>query len=90
MNIENKDFEPGKTINGQGMFLLPAKPGTCQECAVNHDPAHPHNRQSLFYQYHFYFEHKRWPTWEDAMSHCTEEMKTLWRTELTKLGQKLD
>jgi hypothetical protein len=66
--------------------MLPAKPGTCPECAVKHEPEQPHNQQSLFYQYKFYNEHGRWPTWQDAMSHCSEEVKLLWRSELKVLG----
>lgn len=66
--------------------LFPAEPGTCPECAVNHGPELPHNQQSLFYQYHFYNEHGRWPTWEDAIAHCDEQMKAAWREELTKAG----
>ena len=49
--------------------LMPPRPGVCQVCAVKHDPEQPHNRDSLYYQYRFYAEHKRWPTWADAMSH---------------------
>jgi len=72
-----------------GFVLLPAKPGTCPECAVEHEPSYPHNKQSLYYQYHFYAEHKRWPTWEDAMAHCSDEMKAFCRQELTAAGEKL-
>jgi hypothetical protein len=73
--MENKRF-----------MLLPAKPGTCAECAVKHDPLYPHNQQSLYYQYHFYAEHNRFPTWADAMSHCTDDMKLFWTQELLKHG----
>jgi len=69
-----------------GFHLLPAKPGTCQECAVAHDPAQPHNQQSLYYQYHFYADHNRWPTWEDAIAHCTEEVQNYWIEALAKQG----
>lgn len=69
--------------------LFPAKPGTCPECAVGHPPTHPHDQQSLFYQYAFYAKHGRWPTWEDAMAHCPAGIQELWREELTKLGVKL-
>ena len=69
-----------------GFTLLPAKPGTCPECAVAHDPTYPHNQQSLYYQYHFYAEHQRWPTWEDAMAHCDDRMKEFWKEELRKNG----
>lgn len=75
---------PGKHL---GAFkLFPAAPGTCPECAVDHPPEEPHNQQSLFYQYKYYNDHGRWPTWEDAMRHCSEEVKTLWREELRKEG----
>jgi len=69
-----------------GLHLQPAPAGTCPECAVAHDPTYPHNQQRLYYQYHFYADHNRWPTWADAMDHCTEEMKKLWIEELGKHG----
>jgi hypothetical protein len=55
--------------------LLPPPPGKCQQCAVDHDPGAPHDATSLFYQYYFRKMHGRWPTWEDAMEHCTEAVK---------------
>lgn len=70
----------------EGMMLLPPKPGVCQECAVDHDPKLPHNKDSLYYQTKFHMEHGRYPTWEDAMSHCSDEMKEFWREELKKHG----
>jgi len=69
--------------------LLPAKAGTCPECATKHQPEQPHNAQSLFYQYKFYNDNGHWPTWEDAMAHCTEDVKDFWRTELRKHGVDL-
>jgi hypothetical protein len=79
---------PGKHIGVFGM--MPAAPGTCPECATDHEPETPHNQQSLFYQYRFCNDHGRWPTWLDAMAHCTDEMRALWRIELLKRGVKLD
>lgn len=70
--------------------LLPAPKGTCPECAVAHDPAQPHNQQSIFWQYKFYNEHGRWPTWFDSMSHCTQEVKEFWIAELAKHGIKVE
>jgi len=78
---------PGKHIGSFAM--LPAPPDTCQECAVKHNPNMPHDRNSLFYQYKFYNEHGRWPTWDDAMAHCSEGMKVIWRKELRKLGVEI-
>ena len=60
--------------------------GICPECAVEHDPEQPHNRDSLEYQYKFYDQHGRWPTWADAMAHCPEEVKKIWTQELKKRG----
>lgn len=63
--------------------------GQCAECAVRHDPAMPHNQQSLFWQYSFAEKHGRWPTWKDAMAHCTPEMQAFWKSELEKRGVKV-
>lgn len=60
--------------------------GKCSQCAVLHEPDQPHNQQSLAYQYTFYAEHGRWPTWEDAMAHCTDEVYELWRAALAEHG----
>lgn len=74
-------------IQIENMVLLNnVPPGCCPVCAVEHEAEEPHDCQSLFYQYKFYAEHKRWPTWEDAMAHCSDEMKELWREELRKFG----
>lgn len=67
-------------------MLLPAPKGTCEQCAVDHPPEQPHNQQSLFWQYWFYGKHGRFPTWADAMAHCTDAVKSLWKSELGKLG----
>ena len=70
-----------KIIKGKnlgGFDLMPPAEDTCPECGVQHEPEFPHNKESLFYQHKFYNEHGRWTTWEDAMGHCSEEMKELW------------
>lgn len=70
-----------------GLTLLGKTPdGTCPMCAVAHDPGMPHNRDSLCYQYKFYDQHGRWPTWADAMAHCTPKVKAIWRRELETRG----
>jgi len=61
------------------MFLLPCAPDVCQECAVDHKPEEAHNCQSLYYQYKFYGEHGRWPTWADAIAHCEPKIRDLWK-----------
>jgi len=79
-NMKIKEF----TI--KDMTLLPAKKGTCPICATKHEPNEPHNQQSLFYQVKFFKENGRYPTWEDAMAHCSEEMKNFWIEALRKHG----
>ncbi len=70
-----------------GMSMFGRVPeGTCPECAVKHDPGQPHNRDSLTYQYHFYDKNGRWPTWADAMAHCTDEVKADWTQALKERG----
>jgi len=64
-----------KQFTIKDLAILPAQKGTCPTCAVKHDPRMPHNKDSLFYQMSFYQEHERWPTWVDAMGHCTPDVK---------------
>jgi len=71
---------------GHTMTLLPPRPDHCQECATKHEPDLPHNAQSLYYGTKFQMEHKRSPTWTDAMAHCTPEMKKIWVEELRAAG----
>lgn len=80
-------LKPAKHLGG--FALLPCAKDVCQECAVKHDPSQPHNQQSLHYQYKFYGDHGRWPTWTDAMAHCSPEIKATWTHELRKCGVKL-
>ena len=68
------------------MMLLPPRPGVCQECATDHDPAMPHNQQSLYYQMKFQMEHGRGATWVDAMAHCSDDVKTKWIEALKTHG----
>lgn len=73
-----------------GMTLLHnTPPGTCPQCAVKHEPEQPHNPQSLAYQYWFYGKHGRWPTWDDAMAHCDDQVRSIWRRALTERGVDL-
>ncbi|MCD8218093.1 MAG: hypothetical protein LUD01_08635, partial [Clostridiales bacterium] len=70
-----------------GIQLIEITPkGTCPECGVVHKPGYPHYRDSIVYQYIFYDRHGRWPTWADAMAHCTDSMKAVWIKELEKRG----
>lgn len=77
----------GQLQEKHGITLLGnTPPGTCQMCAVAHDPEMPHNQQSLAYQYKFYDQHGRFPTWADAMAHCSDEVKAQWREALAEHG----
>jgi len=69
-----------------GFALLPSKDGTCPECAVKHEVWQAHNQQSLYYQYHFYGKHGRWPKWADAIAHCPENVKAQWIARLAEKG----
>jgi hypothetical protein len=81
----------GQLQEKHGLTLLGnVPPGTCPECAVKHDPEMPHNQQSLAYQYKFYDKHGRWPTWADAMAHCSAETKAYWIAELKKRGVEVE
>ena len=71
-----------KTFGIKDMTILPPRPGVCQICGTKHDPELPHNKDSLYYQYKFYQKHGRWPTWDDAMAHCTDRMKRMWKEEM--------
>jgi hypothetical protein len=73
-------------IQPKGGFLLPPPPDACQVCAKDHPEDQPHNQQSLYYQMDFLNKNGRYPTWQDAMSHCAPEVQRLWRAELEKLG----
>jgi len=70
--------------------LMPPPPDVCSQCARDHEPDMPHNQQSLHYQYAFYAEHDRWPTWDDAMAHCTPEVQALWRKALREHGVEIE
>lgn len=74
-----------------GFTLLKGKTqdGTCAECAVVHPPENPHNLQSMHYQMHFREKHGRWPSWHDAMRHCTPEMRERWLKALQEHGVKV-
>jgi len=67
------------------MHLLPCAPEVCQQCAVDHAPEAAHNALSIYYQYKFYGEHGRWPTWKDAIAHCSPEVQAFWEQELRKM-----
>lgn len=72
------------------MKLLPPHPSLCQECGRNHNPEEPHDKQTLYYQTKFHMEHGRYPTWADAMSHCSEAVKTAWRDSINRVKESTE
>lgn len=75
-----------KEIGFESMKIMPPRPGTCPECAVEHAPDMPHNKDSLYYQMKFRQKNGRFASWEDAMAHCSETMKAYWRQALAERG----
>lgn len=84
------DIETGEEtpVEGGGLRMLPGPPGTCEWCHVKHDAGQPHNQQSLPYQMKFQTLHGRPPTWSDAMAHCSDEVRRLWRAGLVRLMKR--
>jgi hypothetical protein len=85
-SVQVIDVETGEVVREKknAWTLLPPAPDKCQECATDHAWDQPHNQQSMYYKMHFHSMHGRWPTWTDAMRHCTPEVQALWRKELVE------
>lgn len=56
----------------------------CSECGSQHSPSQPHDPAKKIYRQRFVEKNGRFPTWEDALAHCTDQTKDLWRKELKK------
>lgn len=69
--------------------FLPPPAGACPHCALFHEDDEPHDPQSPYYRSHFYAEHARWPTWADAIAHCSDEMHDIYRMLLVPLGAEI-
>lgn len=89
-SAERVDLNTGERtpIENGGFRMLPAAKGNCEICGVKHLPDEPHNKQSVFYQINFKQLHGREATWTDAMAHCSNDAKLLWRQELVKMMKK--
>lgn len=87
---ETVDMATGEVVETKSVpfQILPPPGSACQVCG--RDPAHapdqPHNAQQLYYQYAFYGEHGRWPTWRDAVAHCSDEVRAAWEHHLRNAG----
>lgn len=82
--VQTIDMDTGEVIEERkgAMTVLPGRPGTCPDCHVKHPPGDPHNQQSLSYQVKFHAAYGRYPTWTDAMAHCTPEVRAKWAEQL--------
>jgi hypothetical protein len=89
-SCEKVDVNTGESVpvEGGGFKMLPGPPGSCEWCHVVHDPTQPHNQQSLAYRMKFNAIHGRSPTWTDALAHCSEETKRVWREQLVKMMEQ--
>lgn len=87
---ETVDMATGEVVERKTVHfdILPPPPTACQVCGRNpaHAPDQPHDAQQLYYQYAFYAEHGRWPTWRDAVAHCSDEVRALWEQHLRAWG----
>lgn len=68
------------------MTLLPPAEGTCPVCGREHPDELPHDASTMYYQHRFYGLRGRWPTWSDAMAHCSIEIQSAWREGLEAQG----
>ena len=68
------------------VVILPPTPGACRICGDTHDKSEPHNRDSLIYQHKFRKRHGRYPTWEDAMTHCSPTVQKRTAEKLRRRG----
>ena len=80
---------PSPHLGGFTLLKGQTQTGQCAECAAFHTPEEPHNQQSLYWQYHFIERHGRWPTWDDALAHCTPELRAAWVRALRERGVKV-
>lgn len=90
--MDRRTPAPGDTTaTALNMMLLPPKAGLCQVCATTHGEPEPHNAQSLYYQMAWAMEHDgEAPTWHDAMAHCADAVKRVWRNGLASMGVDVD
>lgn len=85
--VTKVDADGTETTEAMTWQMLPPAPGKCPICAAKHTEVEPHNAQSMPYQMAFYGQVGRWPTWADAMAHCTPQVQADWRRELEMRGQ---
>lgn len=81
------DEEPRvKHIPKSAWMVMPPAPDRCQVCAGDHTPEEPHNPQSLYWQTKAEIAGEPAPTWEIALAHVKEPLRSHWVEELRKHG----
>lgn len=68
------------------MMLLPPAADACQVCAAKHEPHEPHNAQSLYWATARAMAGEPSPTWEDALAHVEEPLRSAWVKGLRERG----
>ena len=84
------DLVAGAATTGLKLRLLPPAPDCCQVCAHKHSPEEPHNAQSFYWATARSMERRPAPTWNEALEHCTPEMRAAWSEQLALRGVDLD
>jgi hypothetical protein len=81
-----------KTVNTATgtMTLLPPPRDACQVCARKHDPAEPHDAQSLYWATARAMEGLPAPTWKDALAHVAPDVRAAWVESLAGHGIVVD
>ena len=70
--------------------IFPPREGACWICGDIHSSRDPHNAGSLLYQHRFRKRNGRYPTWADAMSHCSRKVKERWVRRLLEKGIRVE
>lgn len=66
--------------------IIAPEPGACKICAALHNPDQPHERDSLYYQMRFFQVYNRFPSWDDAMAHCSKAVQLQVKQDLIERG----
>ena len=90
VKCDTVDMQTGEVVDTREVpFSIQPPPATaCQVCGRNpaHEPDQPHDAHHLYYQFAFYADHGRWPTWRDAVAHCADDVKEQWELALRRRG----
>ena len=71
---------------GGKLQLMPPAPHLCQVCGSDHGAGEAHDPTSVYYQYAFYENNGRYPSWRDSIAHLDAEHQQHWLDELAEQG----